>query len=387
MGHLPNLIRDLALILMAGAITTLIFRRIRQPLVLGYIIAGFLVGPHFHFLPTVADNENIGILAEMGVIFLLFSLGLEFSFKKLMRVGGAASITALVEIAFITFAGYYTGKWMGWSTMDSLFLGGMLASSSTTIIIRAFDELGIKTKQYARIVFGVLVVEDIVVILLMVLLSTIAVTKQFAGKEILFTIIKLVFFLALWFIMGIFLLPTLLRRARSLIDEETLLILSIGLCLGMVVLATAVGFSAELGAFIMGSIIAETTSAEKVEHVLKPVKDLFGAVFFVSVGMMIDPKAIIQYGWPVICVTLLTLFGKLLSTTAGALLSGQPLKQSIQVGMSMAQIGEFAFIVATLGLSLGVISDFYFPLRWVHQLLPRSPLRILLNFQSHFTFS
>ncbi|HEY6976435.1 MAG TPA: cation:proton antiporter [Chitinophagaceae bacterium] len=361
MVHLPDLIRDLALILMAGAITTLIFRRIRQPLVLGYIIAGFLVGPHFHLLPTVADNENVGILAEIGVIFLLFSLGLEFSFKKLMRVGGAASITAFVEIAFITLAGYYTGKWMGWSTMDSLFLGGMLASSSTTIIIRAFDELGIKTKQYARIVFGVLVVEDIVVILLMVLLSTIAVTKQFAGTEILFTLLKLIFFLALWFITGIFLLPTLLKKARPLIDEEALLILSIGLCLGMVVLATEVGFSAELGAFIMGSIIAETTSAEKVEHVTKPVKDLFGAVFFVSVGMMIDPQAIIQYGWPVICVTLLTLFGKLFSTTAGALLSGQPLKQSVQVGMSMAQIGEFAFIVATLGLSLGVISDFLFP--------------------------
>jgi CPA2 family monovalent cation:H+ antiporter-2 len=361
MGHLPDLIRDLALILMAGAITTLIFRKIKQPLVLGYIIAGFLVGPHFHLLPTVADNENVGILAEIGVIFLLFSLGLEFSFKKLMRVGGAASITALVEIIFITVAGYYTGKWMGWSTMDSLFLGGMLASSSTTIIIRAFDELGIKTKQYARIVFGVLVVEDIVVILLMVLLSTIAVTKEFAGTEILFTILKLIFFLALWFIMGIFLLPTFLKKAKSLIDEEVLLILSVGLCLGMVVLATQVGFSAELGAFIMGSIIAETTSAEKVEHVIKPVKDLFGAVFFVSVGMMIDPQAIIQYGWPVICVTLLTLFGKLFSTTAGALLSGQPFKQSIQVGMSMAQIGEFAFIVATLGLSLGVISDFLFP--------------------------
>jgi monovalent cation:H+ antiporter-2, CPA2 family len=361
MGHLPDLIRDLALILMTGAITTLIFRRIKQPLVLGYIIAGFLVGPHFHLLPTVADNENVSILAEIGVIFLLFSLGLEFSFKKLMRVGGAASITAFVEIAFITFAGYYTGKWMGWSTMDSLFLGGMLASSSTTIIIRAFDELGIKTKQYARIVFGVLVVEDIVVILLMVLLSTIAATQQFAGTEILLTILKLIFFLALWFIMGIFLLPTLLKKAKSLIDEETLLILSIGLCLGMVVLATQVGFSAELGAFIMGSIIAETTSAEKVEHVIKPVKDLFGAVFFVSVGMMIDPQAIVKYGWPVICVTLLTLFGKLFSTTAGALLSGQPLKQSVQVGMSMAQIGEFAFIVATLGLSLGVISDFLFP--------------------------
>jgi CPA2 family monovalent cation:H+ antiporter-2 len=361
MGHLPDLIRDLGLILMAGAITTLIFRKIKQPLVLGYIIAGFLVGPHFHLVPTVIDNDNIRILAEMGVIFLLFSLGLEFSFKKLMRVGGAASITAFVEIAFITLAGYYTGKWMGWSTMDSLFLGGMLASSSTTIIIRAFDELGMKTKQYARIVFGVLVVEDIVVILLMVLLSTIAVTKQFAGSEILFTVLKLIFFLALWFIMGIFLLPTLLKKAKTLIDEEALLILSIGLCLGMVVLATQVGFSAELGAFIMGSIIAETTSAEKVEQVIKPVKDLFGAVFFVSVGMMIDPQAIVQYGWPVICVTLLTLFGKLFSTTAGALLSGQPLKQSVQVGMSMAQIGEFAFIVATLGLSLGVISDFLFP--------------------------
>lgn len=361
MGHLPDLIRDLALILMTGAITTLIFKKIRQPLVLGYIIAGFLVGPHVHFLPTVADNANIEILAEIGVIFLLFSLGLEFSFKKLMRVGGAASITAFVEIAFITVSGYFAGKWMGWSTMDSLFLGGMLASSSTTIIIRAFEELGVKTKQYARIVFGVLVVEDIVVILLMVLLSTIAVTKQFEGLEIVFTIAKLLFFLSLWFIAGIFLLPTFLRKAKTLLDEETLLVLSIGLCLGMVVLATQVGFSAELGAFIMGSIIAETTSAEKVENLTKPVKDLFGSVFFVSVGMMIDPQAIVQYGWPVAIVTTLTLFGKLGSTTLGALLSGQPLKQSVQVGMSMAQIGEFAFIVATLGLSLGVISDFLFP--------------------------
>jgi CPA2 family monovalent cation:H+ antiporter-2 len=361
MGHLPDLIRDLALILMAGATTTLIFRKIKQPLVLGYIIAGFLVGPYFHFFPTVADRENIKILAEIGVIFLLFSLGLEFSFKKLLRVGGAASITAFVEIGFITVAGYFAGKWMGWSTMDSLFLGGMLASSSTTIIIRAFDELGVKTKQYARIVFGVLVVEDIVVILLMVLLSTIAVTQQFEGMEIILTIVKLLFFLTLWFLAGIFILPTLLKRAKSLLDEETLLILSIGLCLAMVVLATQVGFSAELGAFIMGSIIAETTSAERVEHVTKPVKDLFGSVFFVSVGMMIDPQAIMQYRWPVVIVTLLTLFGKLFSTTLGALLSGQPLKQSVQVGMSMAQIGEFAFIVATLGLSLGVISDFLFP--------------------------
>ncbi|MFT3901737.1 MAG: cation:proton antiporter [Niabella sp.] len=362
MGHLPKLIEDLALILMAGAIVTLIFKKIKQPLVLGYIIAGFFVGPYFKLTPTVVDSANIKTLAEIGVIFLLFSLGLEFSFKKLMRVGGSASITAFVEIIFIVIAGYFAGRMLGWSVMDSMFLGGMLASSSTTIILRAFDELGVKTKQFARIVFGVLIVEDIVVILLMVLLSTIAVTRQFEGSEILFTVFKLLFFLALWFIIGIFLLPSFLKRAKKLLDEETLLILSIGLCLGMVFIATQVGFSAELGAFVMGSIIAETTSAEKVEHLIKPVKDLFGAVFFVSVGMMIDPQAMVKYAWPILIVTLLTLFGKLISTTIGALLSGQPLKQSVQVGMSMAQIGEFAFIVATLGLSLGVISEFLFPI-------------------------
>lgn len=328
---------------------------------LGYIIAGLLVGPHFSITPTVADKENIETLAEIGVIFLLFSLGLEFSFKKLIRVGGASTITAFTEIIFIVVAGYLAGKWMGWSKMDSVFLGGMLASSSTTIIIRAFEELGVKTKRYANVVFGVLVVEDIVVILLMVLLSTMAVSQQFEGGELLKTVLKLLFFLALWFIMGIFLLPTLLKKAKNLINDETLLILSIGLCLGMVILATKVGFSAELGAFIMGSIFAETTSAEKVEHIIKPVKDLFGAVFFISVGMMIDPAAMIEYKWPVIIVTLLTVFGKLFSTTLGAILSGQPLKQSVQVGMSMAQIGEFAFIVATLGLNLGVISNFLFP--------------------------
>lgn len=361
MGHLPKLIEDLALILIVAAFVVLIFRKIKQPLVLGYIIAGFLVSPNFKIFPSIVDSENIKTLAEIGVIFLLFSLGLEFSFKKLMNVGGSASVTAFIEIIFITVAGYFTAKLLGWSTMDSLFLGGMLASSSTTIIIRAFDELGVKTKNFAKTVFGVLVVEDIVVILLMVLLSTIAVTKEFEGIQILFTVAKLLFFLSLWFLLGIFLLPTFLKKIKHLVDEEILLILSIGLCLGMVLLATNVGFSAELGAFVMGSIIAETTLAEKVEHTLKPVKDLFGAVFFVSVGMMINYDAMITYAWPIFIVTLLTLFGKMVSSTLGALVSGQPLKQSVQVGMSMAQIGEFAFIVATLGLSLGVISDFLFP--------------------------
>lgn len=245
--------------------------------------------------------------------------------------------------------------------MDSMFLGGMLASSSTTIIIRAFDELGVKTKNYARTVFGVLVVEDIVVILLMVLLSTIAITKTVDGGDILFTVAKLLFFIVLWFILGIYLLPTLLRKIKSLVDDEILLILSIGLCLGMVLIAVNVGFSAELGAFVMGSLIAETTAAEKVEHVLKSVKDLFAAIFFVSIGMMINPESMVTYAVPILVITLLTIFGKMFSSSLGALISGQPLKQSVQVGMSMAQIGEFAFIVATLGMSLGVISDFLFP--------------------------
>lgn len=403
MAHLPLLITDLALILGAAAVVTLLFKWLKQPLVLGYIIAGFLVGPYFNFTPSVIDKENVKTLAEIGVIFLLFSLGLEFSFKKLMRVGGSASVTALIEIVFITVAGYFLGWAMGWSTMDSLFLGGMLASSSTTIILRAFEEMGLKTKKFAGIVFGVLIVEDIVVILLMVLLSTMAVSRMFEGAEMLLTVFKLSFFLILWFVAGIFLLPTLLKKAKKLLNDETLLILSLGLCLGMVVLATQVGFSAELGAFVMGSIIAETTSAEKVEHVLKPVKDLFGAIFFTSVGMMIDPKAMVEYAQPIIWVTVLTLFGKFLSTTLGAIISGQPLKQSVQVGSSMAQIGEFAFIVASLGLSLGVTSAFLFPVavgasaittfttpylikssgifyQWISKLLPES---ILVNLNKY----
>lgn len=361
MEHLPELIIDLALILITAAAVTLVFRAIKQPLVLGYIIAGFLVGPHLSLTPTIVEKENIETLAEMGVIFLLFSLGLEFSFKKLVRVGGAASITAFVEIIFILVAGFYLGKWMGWSFMDSIFLGGMLASSSTSITIKALDELGMKAKQFARVVYGVLIVQDILVILLMVMLSTVAITRQIEGSEMLFTVARLLFFLGLWFITGIFLIPTLLRRTKKLLNEETLLILSVGLCLGMVVLAVQAGFSAELGAFIMGSILAETSKAEKIEKLFNPIRDLFAGIFFVSVGMLIDPETIIQYRWPVLWITLLTVVGKFLSLTFGAIISGQPLKQSIQVGMSMAQVGEFAFIIATLGMSLGVISNFLFP--------------------------
>lgn len=361
MEQLPGLIKDLALILIAAAVVTIIFKRIKQPVVIGYIIAGFVVGPNLSLTPTVVDTHNVETLAQIGVVFLLFSMGLEFSFKKLLRVGGAASITALVEILFITIGGFYIGRWMGWSVMDSMFLGGMLASSPTTIIIKALDDLGMKAMQFTGVVFGVLIIQDIVVILLMVLLSTIAVTKVFAGTEMLFTVGKLLFFLAILFLAGIFLIPTFLKRTREWLDDETLLVLSIGLCLVMVVMAVYSGFSAELGAIIMGSILAETTKAERIEKLFRPVRDLFAAIFFVSVGMMIDPDAILQYKWMVLAITAFVIIGKVFSTALGALVSGQPLKQSIQVGMSMAQIGEFAFIVATLGLTLGVISPFLFP--------------------------
>jgi CPA2 family monovalent cation:H+ antiporter-2 len=362
MAHLPNLISDLALILSAAAVITLLFKWLKQPLVLGYIIAGFLVGPYFTLFPTIYEVENIRIWAEIGVIFLLFSLGLEFSFKKLIKVGGSASITALVEVIVMVFLGYAVGRMLGWSNMDSLFLGGILSISSTTIIIRAFDELGLKTRKFASLVFGVLIVEDLVAIVLLVLLSTLAVSQQFAGTEMLYSILKLIFFLAIWFVSGIFFIPTLLRKAKRLLTDEMLLVISIALCFLMVVFANKVGFSPALGAFIMGSILAETTKAERIEHLVKPVKDLFGAIFFVSVGMLIDPAILVEYAFPILILCLVTIVGKVLSTSLGALLSGQPLQSSIQAGFSLAQIGEFSFIIATLGLTLNVTSSFLYPI-------------------------
>ncbi len=362
MLHLPHLITDLGLILGAAAVVTIIFKWLKQPLVLGYLIAGFLVGPHFTVFPTVAETENISVWAEIGVIFLLFSLGLEFSFKKLLKVGTPASVTALVEVLFMLMIGYVAGSLMGWSKMDSIFLGGVLSISSTTIIIRAFEELGVKGHKFASLVFGILIVEDLVAIVLLVLLSTLAVSTQFAGTEMLMSVAKLVFFLVLWFISGIFFLPTFLRKTKKIMNDEMLLITSLALCILMVWLATIVGFSPALGAFIMGSILAETVYAEKIEHLVKSVKDLFGAVFFVSVGMLFDPQMLAKYALPVVVITVVTIIGKAISTTAGALISGQPLKSSVQAGMSLSQIGEFSFIIATLGLTLKVTSDFLYPI-------------------------
>jgi len=361
MVHLPALISDLGLILAAAGITTLVFKKIKQPVVLGYIVAGLLVGPHVSLLPTVIDIGSINIWGEIGVIFLLFSLGLEFSFKKLVKVGGSASVMAIVEAAVMMTVGFATGMLMGWSTMDSIFLGGLLAISSTTIIIKAFEELGLKSKHFAKLVFGVLIVEDLIAIVLMVLLSTLAVSRQFEGWAMLTSVAELFFFLILWFLGGIFLIPTWLKKAKNLMNDETMLVVSIAFCLLMVILATKVGFSPALGAFVMGSILAETTQAERIEHLVQPVKNLFGAVFFVSVGMLIDPAMIVAHIGPVLIITAVTIVGKIISTGGGALISGQSLKTSIQSGMSVSQIGEFSFIIAGLGLTLGVTSDFLCP--------------------------
>ncbi|TZF84611.1 sodium:proton antiporter [Pedobacter sp. BS3] len=361
MIHLPELIVDLGLILAAAGVVTLLFKKIKQPIVLGYIIAGIFVGPHFTLLPTVAEEKSISIWAEIGVIFLLFSLGLEFSFKKLAKVGGAASVTGITEAVSMLLLGYLVGSLMGWSTMDSIFLGGILCVSSTTIIIKAFDELGVKHKRFAKLVFGVLIVDDLVAILLMVLLSTLAVSQQFAGSEIMLSVLKFGFFLVLWFLGGIFLVPTFLKRTRKLMNDETMLIVSLALCLLMVMLAVKVGFSPALGAFIMGSILAETTQAEHIEHLTKSVKDLFAAVFFVSVGMLIDPQVLVEHAATIIIVVLVTIAGKFLSSSIGALVAGQPLKVAIQAGLSLGQIGEFSFIIASLGLTLHVTSNFLYP--------------------------
>ena len=360
--HLESLISDLGLILMTAGVAVLLFKSIKQPLVLGYLIAGFLAGNHFDFFPSVKEIKSVEVWAEIGIIFLLFSLGLEFSFKKLMKVGGTASTTAITQIITMVFIGYWVGQWMDWSKMDSIFLGVILSVSSTTIILKTFDELGVKAKNFAGIVIGSLIVQDIVAILMMVLLSTIAVSQQFSGLGLLESILKLAFFLTIWFLGGIFLIPTLLKRAKHLLTDEMLLIISLALCLMMVILATNAGFSAALGAFIMGSIIAETTQAEHIEHLVKPVKDLFGAVFFVSVGMLIDPQAIYEHAFPILILSLVTILGQSISSTLGAIVSGQPLKESIQTGMSLSQIGEFSFIIATMGITLQATGSFLYPI-------------------------
>ena len=320
MSDIPTLISDLAVILIVAGLVTILFKKLKQPVVLGYIVAGILAGPSIEEIPTVTDTASIHIWADIGVIFLLFALGLDFSFKKLVKVGGTAITGAITIVIGMMTVGYLTGTLLGWGHMNSLFLGGMLSMSSTTIIFKAFDDMGIRNQQFASVVFGILVVEDLFAVLLMVLLSTLAVSQHVEGMELIDSVIKLSVFLLFCFVVGIYLIPSFLKKTRSFLNGETLLIVSIGLCLGMVMIATKAGFSAALGAFVMGSILAETVEAERIEHLVKPVKDLFGAIFFVSVGMLIDPGLLWEYKFPILFLTLVVMGGQILFSSMGVIL-------------------------------------------------------------------
>ena len=361
MAEIPFLVKDLALILMVAGIVTLIFKRLKQPLVLGYIVAGFLVSPHMPYTMSVIDESDIKTWADIGVIFTLFSLGLDFSFKKIVKMGASPVIATVVIVFCMMMLGISVGHGFGWSRMDCIFLGGMLAMSSTTIIYKAFDDMGLRQQKFASMVMSVLILEDILAIVMMVMLSAIAGGSNPDGEQMIASIAKIGFFLVVWFIVGIFAVPLFLRKVRKLINNETLLIVALGLCCGMAVLSTKVGFSSAFGAFVMGSILAETVEAEKIIKLVEPVKNLFGAIFFVSVGMLVDPKILVEYALPIVALVGTILLGQAILGTFGFMLGGESLKSAMRCGFSMAQIGEFSFIIASLGLSLGVISNFLYP--------------------------
>lgn len=361
MGELPHLVKDLALILVVAGIVTIVFKKLKQPLVLGYVVAGFLVSPHMPYIMSVADRADISTWGDIGVMFLLFSLGLDFSFKKILKMGASPIISTCSIVFCMMMLGIVTGHLFGWSRMDSIFLGGMLAMSSTTIIYKAFDDLGLRQQRFAGLVMSVLILEDILAIVMMVMLSAIANGSNPDGGQMIGSLMKIGFFLILWFVVGIFLIPLMLRSMRKFINNETLLIVALGLCCAMAVLSTKVGFSSAFGAFVMGSILAETIEAERIIKVVEPVKNLFGAVFFVSVGMLVDPAILVEYSWPIVTLVLVFIIGQVIFGSLSFLIGGQSLKSAMQCGFSMAQIGEFSFIIASLGLSLGVIGKFLYP--------------------------
>ncbi|MBQ7279764.1 MAG: cation:proton antiporter [Bacteroidales bacterium] len=362
MSSLPPLFLDLAIILITAGLVTVIFKGLKQPLVLGYIVAGFFIGPHITWFPAITDETSVHVWSDIGIVFLMFALGLEFSIKKLKKVGATGAITALTELAVMFLIGSSIGKLLGFSQMESIFLGCMMSISSTTIIIKSFDDLKLKQQKFTNTVTAVLVVEDLVAVLLLVLLSTLSVSRSFNGGELVYSLLKLVFFLIIVFTFGIYLIPTFLRWMRRFMTEETLLIVAIGLCFGMVVLASYAGFSTALGAFVMGTILAETIEADLIHRIVTPVKNLFGAVFFVSVGMLVDPQVLVQYIVPILVIALAIVLFKSLAATLGVILSGKPLKTAMQSGFCFCQIGEFSFIIAGLGLSFGVIRDPIYPI-------------------------
>lgn len=361
MSEEMNLVKDLALILVSAGIMTIISKALKQPLILGYILAGFFIGPNFRFFFGISSIDAVNQWSEIGIIFLMFGLGLEFSFKKLMKVGAGALVTAGCKFIGVFVLGFVVGKAMLWTTMESIFLAGLLSMSSTMVVVKSYNDMGLKNKPYAGIVFGTLVVEDLFAILLMVLLSTLAVSKKFSGGELALNFCKLAFFIILWFLIGIYVIPTLLKKTRKYLNDEILLIVSIGLCLGMVTIATTAGFSSALGAFVMGSILAETTESEHISTLVGPIKDLFGAIFFVSVGMMLAPAVIMQYWWIILIIAVLVVISHIIFSAFGIIISGHGMENAVHTGFSLAQLGEFGFIIAGVGCTLGVMRSFIYP--------------------------
>lgn len=362
MLHIPPLIIDLALLLTTAGVSLVACRLLNQPIVIGYIVAGFFASPHFPFLPSVRDLNGISTWAEIGVIFLLFSIGLEFSYKKLAEVGKNATVVAFVKVLFVLGLGYFIGRLVGWTKADSLFLGGILSISSTAIIARTFDEMKVKNTNFSNFIFGVLIIEDLFAIVLLGFLSTFAITKSISGPELGQNLLQISFFVLLCFVLGLYFVPRVFKQISSILNDETILVIAVGSCLVMVVIASYVGFSAALGAFVAGSILSETHLSHKIEKVTNPLKYLFSAIFFVSIGMMIDPKMVLEHFWLIVFVSLITLVGKFIGTFLGAVLVGKSLRTSVKSGMALAQIGEFSFIIATLGTQLKVTSSFLYPI-------------------------
>lgn len=355
------MVHDLGVILLTAGIISIICKLLKQPVVLGYIVAGLLVGPYICGSAWIDNSESVETWGQIGVIFLLFALGLEFSFKKLLSVGSTAIVGCLTIVIGMMTSGFLLGRLFGWNEINSLFLGGMLCMSSTTIVFKALDDLGLRQEKFAGVTFGILIIEDLFAVVLMVLLSSIAVKKSFAGQEMVFQVLKLIAYLILWFVIGITIIPTFLRKFKKYLNDETMTIVSLGLCLGMVLLAVKCGFSSALGSFVMGSILAETIDAERITRLVNPIKYLFGAIFFVSVGMMINPSLLIEYWFSIAVITLTVIVGQIVFATIGITLAGQPLKIAMQSAFSLTQVGEFAFIIATFGESIGVTEKYLYP--------------------------
>ena len=360
--HSIDFIQDLAVIMLIAGLVTILFHRLKQPVVLGYIVAGVIIGPHTPPFVLIRDEDTIRTLSELGVVFLLFSLGLEFSLRKLARVGMTALVAAVTEIAVMLGIGWALGRWFGWSNMDSIFLGAILSISSTTIIVKALSELKLKNERFAQLIFGILIVEDILAIALIALLSALATTGPVDTPEVFATLGKLSLFMVVALVLGILIVPRLLAYVARFDSSEMLLITVLGLCFGFCLLVVKLDYSIALGAFVIGAVMAESRQLKLIEQLIEPLRDMFSAIFFVSIGLLLDPAVLLRYAGPIALITVCVVLGKVIACAAGSYIAGNDGRTSMKVGMGLAQIGEFSFIIASLGLTLKVTSDFLYPI-------------------------